>query len=232
MSETYRQQAEEVGEVSEGAGRQLREAMDELAKQGPAMTSAATQARSTFEGVVEKVQGGSRDVMEALEVAVAKANEAGQVFDQQSTRLTQASADASETAARLADEEMGLRRNLFLKTARFIIEDLDSTSIDLTRVLNNEVSEADWKRYVKGDRGVFTRNLLGGRQPSFTARITQKIKSNQEMRSYVVRYVEQFDRLLSEAQGSDPENLLHSTFMTADVGKLYILLCRALGREE
>ena len=35
-----------------------------------------------------------------------------------------------------------------------------------------------------------------------------------------------------EEVDSDPENLLHSTFMTADVGKLYILLCRALGREE
>jgi hypothetical protein len=38
--------------------------------------------------------------------------------------------------------------------------------------------------------------------------------------------------LLTEAQGSDPQNLLHSTFMTADVGKLYILLCHALGRED
>jgi len=37
---------------------------------------------------------------------------------------------------------------------------------------------------------------------------------------------------LNDARESDPENLLHSTFMTADVGKLYILLTRALGRDE
>ncbi|MDD9927201.1 MAG: hypothetical protein OXR03_15360, partial [Rhodospirillaceae bacterium] len=232
LSDAYRQQAEDVETVSEKATRQLRDTMSELAKQGPAMTSAASQARTTFEGVAEKVQSGSRDVLESLDEAIAKANDIGKTFDRQSARLTQASADASEQARRLAQEELVLRRDLFLKTARFIIEDLDSTSIDLTRILYNDVSEADWKRYVKGDRGVFTRSLLRGKQASLAARVTEKIKTNQEMRDYVVRYVDQFDRLLNEAQDSDPENLLHSTFMTADVGKLYILLCRALGREE
>ena len=40
-----------------------------------------------------------------------------------------------------------------------------------------------------------------------------------------------FERLLKESQAVDPENLLHSTFMTGDVGKLYLLLCRATGRD-
>ena len=135
-------------------------------------------------------------------------------------------------ARHLADEELTLRRDLFLKTARFIVEDLDSTAIDLTRVLHNEVPEVDWKRYVRGDRGVFTRNLLRSKPTSVTAAITEKIRTNPDMRYYVMRYVDQFDRLLGESQGADPENLLHSTFMTADVGKLYILLCHALGRDE
>ena len=99
-------------------------------------------------------------------------------------------------------------------------------------MLHSDVPESDWKRYVRGDRGIFTRTLLRGKPTSVTAGITQKIRNNPDMRNYVMRYVDQFDRLLGEAQGADPENLLHSTFMTADVGKLYILLCRALGRDE
>ena len=51
------------------------------------------------------------------------------------------------------------------------------------------------------------------------------------MRRYVMRYFDHFERLLEDSLEVDPENLLHSTFMTADVGKLYLLLCRALGRD-
>jgi hypothetical protein len=52
------------------------------------------------------------------------------------------------------------------------------------------------------------------------------------MRRYVTQYVDQFDRLLAEAKECDPEQLLHSTFLTADVGKLYLTLCSVLGRDE
>jgi hypothetical protein len=85
---------------------------------------------------------------------------------------------------------------------------------------------------MKGDRGVFARSLLKGRQAALAAKVMEKLKTDEDMRYYVLRYVEQFDKLLNDARESDPENLLHSTFMTADVGKLYILLTRALGRDE
>ena len=169
---------------------------------------------------------------QSLEAAISQAVEAGSEFDRQAARLTQASTDAAAQAQTLSESELDARRDLFLKTARFIIEDLNSISIDLSRVLYNEVPEADWKRYAKGDRGVFTRNLLRGRHAAMVRRVTDKIKEDEEIRGYVLRYVDQYDRLLEDCLQCDPENLLHSTFLTADVGKLYILLCRALGRDE
>jgi hypothetical protein len=63
------------------------------------------------------------------------------------------------------------------------------------------------------------------------SRIADRIREEDEMRRYVHRYIESFERLLNESHGVDPENLLHATFMTGDVGKLYLLLCRALGRD-
>ena len=112
--------------------------------------------------MTEAVQSHNSKLLSTLDSAAAKATEAGKTFDEQARLLTQASVDADEQARKLTEKEQEGRRDLFLKTARFIIEDLNSTAIDLTRALYSEVSEADWKRYTRGDRGVFTRVLMRG----------------------------------------------------------------------
>ena len=60
--------------------------------------------------------------------------------------------------------------------------------------------------------------------------IGAKYREDDEFRRYVRRYLDHFERLLSEANESDPENLLNPTFLSADVGKLYLLLAGAIGR--
>ena len=60
--------------------------------------------------------------------------------------------------------------------------------------------------------------------------IKGRYEADDSFRRFVVRYVEQFESLLNQANESDPENLLSSTFVTSDVGKLYVLLSRATGR--
>src|SRR3546814_4177116 len=79
---------------------------------------------------------------------------------------------------------------------------------------------ADWKRYVRGDRGVFTRALLRARQSSIVPKVSEKLKGSDNMRRYVLRYIDQFEKMLADCRESDPEKLLHSTFMTADVMKV------------
>src|SRR3546814_14240218 len=51
---------------------------------------------------------------------------------------------------------------------------------------------ADWKRYVRGDRGVFTRALLRARQSSIVPKVSEKLKGSDNMRRYVLRYIDQF----------------------------------------
>ncbi len=62
------------------------------------------------------------------------------------------------------------------------------------------------------------------------ALIKRRYEEDENFRNHVSSYLEQFEQLLVQASESDPENLLSSTFVTADVGKLYLLLSRAVGR--
>lgn len=59
--------------------------------------------------------------------------------------------------------------------------------------------------------------------------ISSKYEDDEEFRRYVQRYLYHFQKLLSEANESDPENLLSSTLLSADIGKLYLMLARAVG---
>ena len=87
-----------------------------------------------------------------------------------------------------------------------------------------------WRKFVKGDKGVFVRSMLAMSDRKAEAVIKKRYEEDDKFRKYVSSYLEQFERLLVQASESDPENLLSSTFVTADVGKLYLLLSRAVGR--
>jgi hypothetical protein len=233
LTEQFRTQSQSLDHAVEVAGRQIDKAGTTLGREREMLEAVTGRTVDQVADIGKNIHEHSGALLRTLEEALTRADRAGSAFDEQATRMIRAADRAEARAKEFKTQEQGLRRDLFLKTARFVIEDLNSTAIDLSRALHNEVSEADWKRYASGDRGVFTRALLRGRNSAASvARTGAKLRHNEEMRRYVTQYVDQFERLLAEAKECDPEQLLHSTFLTADVGKLYLMLCSAMGRED
>ena len=74
--------------------------------------------------------------------------------------------------------------------------------------------------------------MLGMRERSRLAAVAQRYREDGEFREYVNRYIAQFENTLGEAKKRDMDGVLATTFLTADVGKVYMLLIRALGREN
>jgi hypothetical protein len=141
------------------------------------------------------------------------------------------SAEAAEAQARVIRENsFDSRRDSFLKASKFVIEDLNSVAIDINRIVDRQSSERLWSRFTKGDRGIFVRNIITDDDKRARQVIGVKYQEDETFRKYVSRYLDQFERLLNEANESDPDNLLSSTFLSADVGKLYLLLARSVGR--
>ena len=111
------------------------------------------------------------------------------------------------------------------------MDELGSLGVDVTRLIGRPVSEKLWRQFSRGDKNVFLRALLGDGEAK---RLQEDIKAHyqvdEEFRRYADRYLEKFEGLLDQATRTDPGNLLSSTFVTSDVGKVYVLLSRALGR--
>ncbi len=156
----------------------------------------------------------------------------GQEFRDQAQSLIDASEIARARAQALQERELDQRRDVFLRSATQMIEDLNSTGIDLNRILADELPDDIWKRYQKGDRSIFARRLLRGKDRLVLPDIKARFEADERFRIEANRYIKQFETLLDRATDCDPENLLSTTFLTADVGKLYIILSRSLGRTQ
>jgi acetylornithine deacetylase/succinyl-diaminopimelate desuccinylase-like protein len=63
------------------------------------------------------------------------------------------------------------------------------------------------------------------------AKINQLYRDNTDFREYVARYLSQFGDLVESARRGGQEGVLGASFMTSDVGKVYMVLQSALGRE-
>src|SRR5262249_34046326 len=134
-----------------------------------------------------------------------------------------------EQAARVKESARHTQQETFLRAATFIIEALQSTAVDLHRVLEEPIPDQIWKRFHSGDRSIFTRQLLR-LDRNVAELIKQKFESDGGFRDYVLRYLNQFETLLDQAKECDHQDVLGATFVTADVGKLYVLLSNAIGR--
>ena len=93
------------------------------------------------------------------------------------------------------------------------------------------MSEKLWRQFSRGDKAVFLRSMLGnGEARKIQDEIKARYVSDGEFRTCADRYLDKFEELLNQAERSDPANLLSSAFVTSDVGKVYVLLSRAVGR--
>lgn len=134
-------------------------------------------------------------------------------------RIAEARAEAEE-----ADEETFSRR------VTLLIDQLNSTAINVTGVLSQEVTETAWASYLKGDRGVFTRRAVRLLDGTEVREILQLYNGDSEFREQLNRYVHDFETMLRRVLASRDGSQLAVTLLSSDTGKLYVALAQAIER--
>jgi hypothetical protein len=165
----------------------------------------------------------------AADKATGQASAATEAFRQQAEDLAAASAAADEAQSRLTASEFESKRGRFLRASRLVVEGLNSLSIDLARTLDSSVTDRVLKEFLGGDRGVFVRRLLRLDWGDTGKVVQRRYGEDPDFRRYVTDYLTQYDKLIADAREADPENVLVSTFVSSDVGKLYMTLASIVG---
>src|SRR3546814_18664472 len=95
------------------------------------------------------------------------AEEAVRAAHQASDRLTRQLLTIADTSAsveaRIEEAERAAEdrdRDHFARRSALIIESLNSTAIDVSKILSNDVTDSAWSAYLKGYRGVFPRRAV------------------------------------------------------------------------
>lgn len=193
---------------------------------------------ATIEEQVGRMTSVNKDMAQQREAVEESGTEilnrltqATQQISNQAAELEKAAQLAQQQAEELRAQERKLNQEAFFNSTKFIVESLHSLALDFTRMLEGELNEKTWRGYQKGDVGSFTRRLLSTRDEETQNKIRTKFKDDVEFRTYVQRYLRQFEEIYDSADQNDHANLLTSIFMTSDVGKLYQFVCTVLDRE-
>lgn len=234
-------------ELANGASSQLVEALVRVRETAQA---AADRARDAISRVIpesaEKLSEASRDALtkaisEQVVIHIADlgttAERALETAHKASDRLmrqmltiadTSAAVEARITEARAEVQEND--RDNFARRVALLIESLNSTAIDVTKVLSNETTDAAWASYLRGDRGVFTRRAVRLLDSGEVREILRHYDNEAEFRDQVNRYIHDFEAMLRNVLATRDGSALGVTLLSSDMGKLYVALAQAIER--
>jgi len=247
LSQSLKEAREENEALTESAGEKLIGALlrvKETAKQASehsreALENSIAGSAEKFEQVSEEALNRIIDekiasIAPKLEDAVAKAvastqSTAGHLTEQltaieeMTTNLEQRILFAKEKAEQSSDEN-------FTRRVALLTESLNSTAIDVTKLLSNEVTDTEWAAYLKGDRGIFTRRAVRLLDAGEVREILLEYEGNSEFREHVNRYIHDFEAMLRGVLSTRDGSAISVTLLSSDIGKLYVALAQAIER--
>ena len=109
---------------------------------------------------------------------------------------------------------------------------IDNITSDIARMMDHQAVVDAWELYFGGELNPFTRRLYSLRGLQTLDEMQRNWRRDPAFRETLLRYTEEFEKLLTEVAQNDPDNTLAKTYLTSDTGKVYTMLAHASGRFE
>ena len=184
--------------------------------------------------VEDAVRTKAEETVEALELSSARAaknsEETADVLRNELARIEEMTAQLETRIDHIRERANDRIDSDFSRRVAVITENLNSSAIDISKAMSEDVSEAAWASYLKGDRGIFTRRAVRLLDNTQAKEIAALYDSDAEFREHVSRYIHDFEELLRSFLATENGNALSVTVLGSDMGKLYVALAQAIER--
>jgi hypothetical protein len=218
-----------VREVTEGAVQDSRKIVEnELTHVADRL---AEQNRIALEGAVEnQLKAMNEQVQNAIERNISLSESSTAQLTTQLKELDELADNLEKRIAESRNSFDGIDDDSFARRMVLLTESLNSTSIDVAKILSNEVTDTAWAAYLKGDRGVFTRRAVRLLDAGESRAIATHYGQDAEFREHVNRYIHDFEAMMRILLSTRDGNAICVTLLSSDVGKLYVALAQAIER--
>ena len=117
----------------------------------------------------------------------------------------------------------------FMRNSSDLINELEAISIDINAIFHKADDDL-WKKYYEGDHGVFVRYLSKNMTKKQVEAIQSDYAGKSDFRILADKYIEDFNSLVSAARESERAGTLLALISGSDIGKVYYILAKALGK--
>ncbi|HVH48689.1 MAG TPA: hypothetical protein VM760_02260, partial [Sphingomicrobium sp.] len=221
----------QVRDAATHAAERAREAMASVIPE-----SAANLSEATREALEQVIREGIEERLREVEAVAARAVDTARAA---TDRLTQQMLNLGQSATALErhieEKEVAIREKdseTFARRVALLIDSMHSASIDVGKILADEIDEKAWDSYLKGNRGVFTRRAVRLLDGSEAKAIRAYYENDGEFQQSVNRYVHDFEAMLRRVVAERDGGIMAVTLMSSDTGKLYAALAQAIERRR
>ena len=218
VRETTRQAAESSRKILD----------DELVHVSGKLTEQNKAALST--AIDSQIAAMNDVVREAIERNIALSESAASKVTAQLAELDEMTSNLEQRIAGSKDSFETVGEDSFARRMVLLTESLNSTAIDVAKILSNDVTDTAWAAYLKGDRGVFTRRAVRLLDAGEVRAIAAHYGDDGEFREHVNRYIHDFEAMMRVLLSTRDGNAIGVTLLSSDVGKLYVALAQAIER--
>jgi hypothetical protein len=220
--------------VKETAAHAAERAREAIAKVIPESASQLSeQTRIALEKAVrDSVEAKLAELDQVATRAVETAREASDRLTSQMLSIGQSAAALEAHIERSREAQLKDSGEEFARRVSLLIDSMHSASIDVQKILSDEVDDKAWNHYLKGNRGVFTRRAVRLLDGAESRGISAHYESDPEFQTAVNHYVHDFEAMLRRVLAERDGGMIAVTLMSSDMGKLYAALAQAVEKRR
>jgi hypothetical protein len=221
----------QVKEAAAHAAERAREAIARVIPESAQNLSAAT--RDALQAVIRnEVEQRLTDVEATAARAVEAARSASDRLTEQMLSIGRTATALEQHMEQVSAQQREKDSEAFARRVAMLIDSMHSASIDVGKLLSDEVDEKAWDAYLKGNRGVFTRRAVRLLEGSETRAIKAHYETDLEFQQAVHRYVADFEAMLRRVVADKDGGIIAVTLMSSDTGKLYAALAQVVDKRR
>lgn len=205
-----------------------------LAQQDTSADNAMNNLKQITANIVEankKLGQTSTDIGKTLQQYENKMNSLGKAIDSHLENLRKGYEQTEKQVDKFNQKFKSASMDTFMRDSSDIINELEAISIDINAIFNKAAKDDDlWKKYYEGDHGAFVRYLSKNMTKKQVIAVKDDYENNQNFRILVDKYLSDFEALVAAARENERAGTLLALISGSDIGKVYYILARALGK--